>query len=183
MKKLMLCSLFVLTTASFIQAQSCNANSSCCSAGAKTLSKTAVSKLVKQKYATAQINKINQYNDYYRADLTASNRKSQVYYSNRGKWQSTRVYLTKNELPAKAQKVLKEQKQWKKVKKVYKMVYPTRPAGYVAKTKKGKRIDFNFAGTYLTSNKCGVSRCATDSKCEVSKCASDKCSTSCTDDQ
>ncbi|HAS42815.1 MAG TPA: hypothetical protein DCS93_20205 [Microscillaceae bacterium] len=173
MKKLLLSSFLLVATFGFIQAQSCEP-SACCEANGKStagISKAALKKIVQQKYQDVKVTNIAYSNGYYKTTLLASNnQKMLAYYNGKGKWQSTKRYMSKATLPAKVRQTLKDQNQWKAVNAAYKMEYPTRKGGYVAKTTQGKRIDFDYKGACLTNFKCTKNSKCDRSKCDVSKC-------------
>ena len=168
MKKLALSFTFLLATFSFIQAQSCQP-SACCAAknqAKASISKTDLVKLVQKKYQNARVTNVAFSDGYYKTTLLASNDKKMLaYHTGKGQWQVTKVYVSKSSLPSKVRKTLKDQNQWDQLSTTYKMVYPNRPVGYVAKTNKGKRIDFDYNGKCLTNLKCTKS-----GKCDPSKC-------------
>ncbi|OJJ18610.1 hypothetical protein BKI52_23650 [marine bacterium AO1-C] len=166
MKKLLLSSFLLVAAFGFIQAQSCDP-SACCNDNAKaSVSKTDLKKIIQQKYQDAKVTDIAYNNGYYKTTLLASNnQKLQAYYTGAGKWQATKRYMTKAALPSNVRKTLKKQKQWSAVKSAYKIEYPTRKGGYVAKTTQGKRIDFDYKGACLTNFKC-----TKNGKCDTSKC-------------
>lgn len=173
MKKLALSFTFLLMTFGFIQAQSCQP-SACCAAKTQakaSMSKADLIKLVQKKYQDAKVTNVAFSDGYYKTTLLASNdQKMLAYHTGKGQWQVTKVYMSKSNLPSKVRKTLKDQDQWNQLSTTYKMVYPNRPAGYVAKTVKGKRIDFDYNGECLTNFKCTKSNKCTPSNCKPSSC-------------